>query len=116
MRSTHIWAFLLIIIFIWTNLQPNLALDGISNNEESSVATTQSSSKYAFATIHYEGTPRDDEYLLGIRVLIKSIRMAGHTEDFLVLLTESVKHDTRRILTEAGAKVIEVPSITNPFK
>jgi hypothetical protein len=31
-------------------------------------------SKFAWVMMHYEGTPKDDEYLLGLRVLIRSIQ------------------------------------------
>ncbi len=30
--------------------------------------------KYAFVTLHYEDTPADAEYILGVRVLLKSVQ------------------------------------------
>lgn len=71
--------------------------------------------KYAYATIHYEGTPQDDAYLLGIRVLIHSIKLSGTKHDIIVLVHSSVKESTREILSETGAKLINVDPIENPF-
>jgi len=125
MKTPRFWALCLLAVLIWTNLRVNLAFDEqevVAEKKQPKETELEvqkqgtAKTKNAFATIHYEGTPRDDEYLLGIRVLIKSVRMAGQTEDFLVLVTESVKHETRKILTDAGAKVIEVASIENPYK
>lgn len=36
-------------------------------------------SRFAYVMMHYEGTPKDDEYLLGLRVLIRSIRSDTNT-------------------------------------
>jgi len=123
MKTTHFWTLCFLAVLFCVQFQLNLSLDEIADQKLAAthqantlLSSNNKNKKYAFATIHYEGTQRDDEYLLGIRVLIKSVRMLGHTEDFLVLVTESVKQETRQILTDASAKVIEVPSITNPYK
>ena len=36
-------------------------------------------SRFAYVMMHYEGTTKDDEYLLGLRVLIRSIQSVTHT-------------------------------------
>lgn len=33
--------------------------------------------KYAYVTIHYEGTKNDAEYVLGIEVMVKSLLLSG---------------------------------------
>lgn len=38
--------------------------------------------RYAYMTIHYEGTERDDEYVLGIRVWVQSL-LVHSTSEFL---------------------------------
>jgi hypothetical protein len=52
-------------------------------NDGAAVVTTESSiasrfgrvpSRFAYVMIHYEGTPNDDAYILGLRVLIHSIK------------------------------------------
>jgi len=75
-----------------------------------------SASKFAYATIHYEGTPRDEEYILGIRTLIKSIRLTDKENDIIVLATDSVSQKTGAIFTADGAKIIPIPPISNPYK
>lgn len=37
-------------------------------------AKPASALKFAYVMMHYEGTSKDDEYLLGLRVLIRSIQ------------------------------------------
>jgi hypothetical protein len=39
-------------------------------------AGQRSPSRFAYVALHYEGTPRDAEYLLGLRVLVSSIKCA----------------------------------------
>jgi len=72
--------------------------------------------RYAFATIHYEGTPRDEEYTLGIRVLIRSIKATGTKHDVIVLATDSVSDATRKLLIKEGAQIVPIPPIANPYK
>lgn len=74
----------------------------------------------AFVSIHYEGTERDEEYLLGLRVLHSSLRR-HHSEssegragsgaavrpDFVVLVSPSVSNTTVATLCSDGA-VVEV--------
>lgn len=75
-----------------------------------------SEGKYAYATIHYEGTERDEEYILGIRTLLRSIKATGTTHDILVLVTENVKDSSRRLFENEGAKIKQITSISNPYK
>lgn len=74
------------------------------------------SGKYAYVSIHYEGTPRDADYILGVRTLIASVKYSGTEHDFLVLVSDNVSQQTRDLLTEDGAIVKEVPNIPNPFR
>ena len=41
------------------------------------------SGRFAYATIHYEGTPNDAHYILGVRVLLQSLKPLRHP--FLIL-------------------------------
>ncbi len=40
--------------------------------------------------IHYEGTPRDEEYAFGLRVLIKSLKLTKTEQDIVVLVCGNV--------------------------
>jgi hypothetical protein len=66
--------------------------------------------------MHYEGTPKDDEYLLGLRVLIRSIQDTGTKQDIVVILSRNVRVSTRQALTADGAKLLEVDNLQNPFE
>ena len=62
--------------------------------------------KYGFVTIHYEGTPGDAEYVLGVRVLLKSLQPLRHP--FLILVSDNVSSRTREIFQREGATLIDV--------
>jgi len=67
--------------------------------------------KNAYATIHYEGTQRDDEYLLGVRVLIQSLKETRTAADIIILVADSVREPSKEVLAATGAKLIYVPSV-----
>eukprot|EP01114_Cavostelium_apophysatum_P009313 TRINITY_DN22414_c0_g1_i1.p1 TRINITY_DN22414_c0_g1~~TRINITY_DN22414_c0_g1_i1.p1 ORF type:complete len:540 (+),score=109.64 TRINITY_DN22414_c0_g1_i1:159-1778(+) len=95
-------------------------IQGINDSEELSypiISTPKvAPKKYAYATLHYEGTQRDEEYLLGVRVLIKALQHSGTKHDIVVIVPETVTPDTRKILRAEGAKLFEVAGIKNPYK
>ena len=72
--------------------------------------------KCAYVTLHYEGTDNDEEYILGIRVLIKSIKMTGTKYPVIVLVAENVSESSRQQFEELGAIIQEVSNIPNPYK
>lgn len=72
--------------------------------------------RYAYVLMHYEGTPKDDEYLLGLRVLIRSIQDTGTPHDIVVLLSSNVRDSTRATLAGDGALLHEVANLQNPFE
>jgi len=74
------------------------------------------SAKYAYVTIHYEGTARDDEYVLGIRVLVESIKTFDDQNDVIVLVNDNVRPKVRNLFQESGAIVRQVSPIQNPYK
>jgi hypothetical protein len=57
--------------------------------------------RFAFVTLHYEGTKNDAEYILGIRVLIQSLK--GSRYPFIILCSDSVSQSSRDIFTNDGA-------------
>lgn len=71
--------------------------------------------RYAYVTVHYEGTSRDDEYVLGIQVLMQSIKLTGTPHDLVVLASESVSQQSKRIFESIGCRVLDVSNIDNPF-
>jgi hypothetical protein len=46
--------------------------------------------RFAYALMHYEGTERDKEYVLGTRVLIQSLLASGTQQDIVILASKTV--------------------------
>jgi len=72
--------------------------------------------RYAWVMMHYEGTPKDDEYLLGLRVLIRSIKDTKTPHDIVVIVSDNVRQSTKDQLVADGALLNEVANIKNPFE
>eukprot|EP00053_Salpingoeca_punica_P008151 m.73710 g.73710 ORF g.73710 m.73710 type:complete len:492 (+) comp14475_c0_seq1:307-1782(+) len=70
-------------------------------------------SRFAYVTIHYEGTANDAQYILGIRVLLKSLKPLRYP--FIVLVSHTVSQHTRDLLASEGAQIQQVVDVENPF-
>ena len=81
----------------------------------SSINGRESSSKMAYVTVHYEGTSRDAEYVLGIQVLMQSLAITSPHTDRVILASETVSKETRQLFQSIGCRVISVNNIENPF-
>lgn len=79
------------------------------------LGSCQSISKYAYATVHYEGTSRDAEYVLGIQAWVQSIKLTNSPYDVVVLVSESVSEATKIFFRQIGCRVLPVNNIQNPF-
>jgi len=82
----------------------------------SAVSKSGTPPRYAYVLMHYEGTPKDDEYVLGLRVLIRSIQDTKTPHDIVVILSKNVRESTRAALQADGAKLLEVDNLQNPFE
>ncbi|MFQ6650738.1 hypothetical protein Gotur_022283 [Gossypium turneri] len=69
----------------------------------------QSSSKEAYVTLLY-----GDEFLLGVRVLGKSIRDTGSTKDMVVLVSDGVSDYAKKLLKADGWMVEMISLLANP--
>ncbi|KAK6232906.1 hypothetical protein SCA6_002979 [Theobroma cacao] len=69
----------------------------------------QSSSTNAYVTLLY-----GDEFLLGVRVLGKSIRDTGSTKDMVVLVSDGVSDYAKRLLKAGGWIVEKISLLANP--
>ncbi|KAK0600090.1 hypothetical protein LWI29_011516 [Acer saccharum] len=67
------------------------------------------SSEQAYVTLLY-----GDEFLLGVRVLGKSIRETGSNKDMVVLVSDGVSDYAKKILQADGWKVKEISLLANP--
>lgn len=71
--------------------------------------------RFAYVTVHYEGTSRDAEYVLGIQVLMQSIKRTDTPHDLVVLASDTVTEKSKQIFRSIGCRVIDVTNIDNPF-
>ena len=65
------------------------------------------SRRFAYVLMHYEGTDKDREYILGTRVLIRSLIASGTQEDIVILASKTVSQSTIDQFCEDGV-IVEV--------
>ncbi|KAJ7944745.1 Nucleotide-diphospho-sugar transferases superfamily protein [Quillaja saponaria] len=98
------WLLMLLLLFI------NVAAFGDTR-------APQQQYKNAYATMMYMGTPRDYEFYIAIRVLIKSLARLNVQADLVVIASIDVPLRWVRALEEEdGAKVVRVENMDNPYK
>uniref|UniRef100_M4BNY6 RxLR effector candidate protein n=1 Tax=Hyaloperonospora arabidopsidis (strain Emoy2) TaxID=559515 RepID=M4BNY6_HYAAE len=94
-----------------------LRAGAVSTKEEKADAVQQDPavSRYAYVTVHYEGTSRDAEYVLGVQVMMHSIKLTGSPYDLVVLASDSVSETSKALFRSMGCRVLDVVDIKNPF-
>ncbi|KAM7491212.1 hypothetical protein LguiA_034133 [Lonicera macranthoides] len=71
----------------------------------------------AYATMMYMGTPRDYEFYVATRVMLRSLSNLGVEADLVVIASVDVPlHWLRALEEEDGAKVVRVENLNNPYK
>ncbi|XP_020217807.1 putative glucuronosyltransferase PGSIP7 [Cajanus cajan] len=79
--------------------------------------STKASHKNAYATMMYMGTPRDYEFYVAVRVLLKSLSKLNVHADLLVIASIDVPLPWIQALEEEdGAKVVRVENMENPYR
>ncbi|XP_059657550.1 putative glucuronosyltransferase PGSIP8 [Cornus florida] len=79
--------------------------------------TTTPSYRNAYATMMYMGTPRDYEFYVATRVMLRSLAKLGVEADLVVIASLDVPLRWVEALTkEDGAKVVRVENLNNPYK
>ncbi|XVF57062.1 hypothetical protein PTKIN_Ptkin06aG0173300 [Pterospermum kingtungense] len=96
MKLPILWILLLILQF---TVQSKVVLG----------AKAQPSSKEAYVTLLY-----GDEFLLGVRVLGKSIRDTGSTKEMAVLVSDGVSDYAKKLLKADGWIVEKISLLANP--
>lgn len=85
------------------NIDPGVLPDG--RDAEFACGSAKDHTQFAYVMMHYEGTPKDPEYVLGTRVLIKSLQASGTKQDLVILASNSVSAATIRTFCADGAIV-----------
>ncbi|XWS58434.1 hypothetical protein CRYUN_Cryun08bG0033400 [Craigia yunnanensis] len=96
MKFSKLWILLMVLLI---TIQSKAALG----------AKAQPSSKEAYVTLLY-----GDEFLLGVRVLGKSIRDTGSTKDMVVLVSDGVSDYAKQLLKADGWIVEKISLLANP--
>nr|GME18651.1 putative glucuronosyltransferase PGSIP8 [Ipomoea batatas] len=74
-------------------------------------------SRNAYATMMYMGTPRDYEFYVAIRVMLRSLSRLGSQADLLVIASMDVPPQWIQTLElEDGARVMRVENLNNPYE
>ncbi|MFS8032381.1 putative glycogenin glucosyltransferase [Helianthus anomalus] len=74
------------------------------------------SHKNAYATMMYMGTPRDYEFYIAIRVMLRSLSKLRVDADLVVIASVDVPARWMHTLEEEdGAKVVRVENLNNPY-
>ncbi|DBA01825.1 TPA: hypothetical protein N0F65_002941 [Lagenidium giganteum] len=105
---------MLLVPAVCVNAQAENAMV-VERHEHGANEVRQPTGRFAYVTVHYEGTSRDAEYVLGIQVLMQSIKLTGTPHDLVVLASDSVSEESKRIFRSIGCRVIDVNNIENPF-
>jgi len=80
------------------------------------LAPTKRSSKNAYATMMYMGTPRDYEFYVAIRVMLRSLIRLRVDADLVVIASKDVPPQWIRTLQADGVIVKPVDNIENPYR
>ncbi|XP_010542207.1 PREDICTED: putative glucuronosyltransferase PGSIP8 [Tarenaya hassleriana] len=84
---------------------------------ERGLRTRRPEHRNAYATMMYMGTPRDYEFYVATRVLIRSLRSLHVDADLVVIASLDVPlRWVRSMEEEDGAKVVRVENVENPYK
>eukprot|EP00754_Rhynchopus_humris_P040348 Rhum_TRINITY_DN2338_c0_g2::Rhum_TRINITY_DN2338_c0_g2_i1::g.6737::m.6737 len=75
----------------------------------------QATSKFAWVTIYYEAGKNDDEYALGARVLMQSIKATGTEADRVILIAEGTQEKYSKAFEQDGLKLAWVKNIESPW-
>ncbi|XP_016188325.1 putative glucuronosyltransferase PGSIP7, partial [Arachis ipaensis] len=80
-------------------------------------AEKKNENKNAYATMMYVGTPRDYEFYIAVRVLLRSLAKLSVQADLVVIASIDVPPRwIRAFEKEDGAKVVRVENFENPYK
>jgi hypothetical protein len=88
----------------------------LQTGSEPRPVTLAPGNKFAYVSLHYEGTPNDDAYILALRTWIQSIRLSGTSHDIVIICSDNVSQKSRNSFRVLGAEVRVMENIPNPYK
>ncbi|XP_021768479.1 putative glucuronosyltransferase PGSIP8 [Chenopodium quinoa] len=91
--------------------------EGRRNNKGDGEDNSNNKYKNAYATMMYMGTPRDYEFYVATRVMMRSLLQHQVQADRVVIASVDVPlHWVRAMEVEDGLKVVRVENIYNPYR
>nr|XP_043616158.1 putative glucuronosyltransferase PGSIP8 [Erigeron canadensis] len=109
-------AWLMYFVF-WMLLVMNGGATVVTDDEHHKGVTMKKiRNRNAYATMMYMGTPRDYEFYVAIRVMLRSLSRVRVDADLVVIASMDVPLDWVHALEqEDGAKVVRVENLNNPY-
>ncbi|EEE61465.1 hypothetical protein OsJ_15720 [Oryza sativa Japonica Group] len=84
--------------------------------EEAAVAVAVAPRRHAYAAMMYMGTPRDYEFYVATRVMMRSLGRLGSDADRVVIASLDVPPRWVQALKDDGVKVVSVENLKNPYE
>ncbi|CAL9091156.1 glycosyl transferase 8 domain containing protein [Musa troglodytarum] len=82
-----------------------------------SFAAAEGGRQHAYAAMMYMGTPRDYEFYVATRVMMRSLARLGADADLVVIASADVPfHWVQTLKEEDGVKVVTVENLKNPYE
>ncbi|XP_031484553.1 putative glucuronosyltransferase PGSIP7 [Nymphaea colorata] len=98
-------------------LLPWLVLVGLAIGLPEFAASALEKHKNAYATMMYMGTPRDYEFYIALRVLLRSLARLKVDADLVVIASKDVPQKwVSAMENEDGARVVSVENVENPYR
>lgn len=95
----------------------SVLLEAVSFQTEASTTFRRRPYRNAYATMMYMGTPRDYEFYVATRVMIRSLAKLNVEADLVVIASVDVPlRWVQALELEDGAKVVRVENLNNPYK
>ncbi|XAR70457.1 Glycogenin glucosyltransferase [Bertholletia excelsa] len=99
----HFWSFVVVMLLL-----------SVTANEATAFS---SGHKNAYATMMYMGTPRDYEFYVATRVMLRSLAKLAVDADLVVIASLDVPlRWVQALEQEDGARVVRVENLNNPYK
>ncbi|KAJ8769050.1 hypothetical protein K2173_024046 [Erythroxylum novogranatense] len=114
-REMRMSSFLLLILGLLVH--GTAAFGEIRSRNRQQQKELASRHRYAYATMMYMGTPRDYEFYVATRVMIRSLSRLQVDADLVVIASLDVPlRWVQALEQEDGAKVVRVENLNNPYK
>ncbi|CAN6229138.1 unnamed protein product [Urochloa humidicola] len=107
--SAGLWWWRLVAVAAW-------AVATAAAEGEVAVGAAAAPRRHAYAAMMYMGTPRDYEFYVATRVMMRSLGRLSATADRVVIASLDVPPRWVQALKDDGVKVVSVENLKNPYE